>query len=123
MLGVHSAALAQATAGTFAPEGAAASAMDAAAPGNVVYGWGLTFLGAPHDSLHAEQGLKAGGATKTGQGPLAYLCSSEVQNCHGERHVLRMATWKADELADDVQGNASVEVPFPARNFAEDVPR
>jgi hypothetical protein len=34
-----------------------------------------------------------------------------------------MATWNADELTDDVQGNASVEVLFPARNFAEDVPR
>jgi hypothetical protein len=33
-----------------------------------------------------------------------------------------MATWKADELTDDVQGNGSVEL-FPARNFAEDVPR
>ena len=34
-----------------------------------------------------------------------------------------MATWKADELTDHVQGNAAVEVPLPARNFAEDVPR
>src|SRR5436309_2871086 len=34
-----------------------------------------------------------------------------------------MATWKADELTDDVQGNAAVRAPFPARNFAEDVPR
>src|SRR5205807_3782641 len=109
--------------GTFTPEGAAASAMDAAAPGDVVYGWGPTFLGAPPDNLPAEQGLKAGGGTTKGQGPLAYPCSSEVQNLHGERHVLRMATWKADELTDDVQGDASVEVLFPARNFAEDVPR
>jgi hypothetical protein len=52
--------------------------MDAAAPGNVVYGWGPTFLGAPHDNLPAEQGLKAGGGTKYGQGPLAYPCSSEA---------------------------------------------
>src|SRR5947208_819781 len=97
--------------------------MDAAAPGNVVYGWDPKFLGAPHNNLPAEQSLKAGGGTKYGQGPLAYPCSSEVLNRHGERHVLRMATWNADELTDDVQGNAAVEVPFPARNFAEDVPR
>src|SRR5207302_9333130 len=71
----------------------------------------------------AEQRLAAGGRTTQGQGPLAYPCFSEVQNLHGERHVLRMATWKADELTDDVQGDASVEAPFPARNFAEDVPR
>jgi len=61
-------------------------------------GGGPTFLGAPHDNLPAEQGLKAGGATKNGQGPLAYPCSSEAQNCHGERHVLRMATWKPTSL-------------------------
>src|SRR5947208_3991203 len=33
-----------------------------------------------------------------------------------------MATWKADELSGHVQGRV-VEAPFPARNFAEDVPR
>ena len=76
-------------------------------------------VGAPQDNLPAEQGLKAGGVSTKGQGPLAYRCSSEVLNRHRERHVLRMATWKADELTDDVQGNASVEAPFPARNFAE----
>jgi hypothetical protein len=78
---------------------------------------GSTFLGAPHDNLPAEQGLKAEGVTSNGQGPLAYPCSSEALNRHGERHDLRMATWKADKLTDDVQGNASVEAPFPARNF------
>src|SRR5436853_7940308 len=101
MLGVHSAALAQATAGTFAPKGAAASAMDAAAPVNVVYGWGPTFLGAPHDNLSAEQGLVAEGEGTNGQGPVAYPCSPELLNRHRERHVLRMATRKADELTDD----------------------
>ena len=84
---------------------------------------GSTFLGAPpHDNLPAGQGLKAGGGTTNVQGPLAYPCSSEAKNRHGERHVLRMPTWNADELTDDVQGNASVEAPFPARDFAEDVP-
>jgi hypothetical protein len=70
-----------------------------------------------------EQGLKAGGATKNGQCPLAYPCSSEVQNRHAERHVERMAPWNVDELTDDVQGNGAVGVLVPARNFAEDVPR
>ena len=95
--------------------------MDAAAPGNVVYAWGSTFLGAPHDNLPAAHGLKAGREATNGQGPLAYPCSPELLNRHAERHVLRMATWKADELTDDVQGNPSVEAPFPARNLAEDV--
>src|SRR5437868_15314338 len=54
--------------GTFTPKGAAASAMDAAAPVNVVYGWGPTFLGAPHDNLSAEQGLVAEGEGTNGQG-------------------------------------------------------
>src|SRR5439155_17559865 len=80
-------------------------------------------LGAPHDNLPTTQGLDAEGEATNGQGPVAYPCSPELLNRHGERHVLRMATWKADELTDDVQGNASVEAPFPARNFAEDVPR
>src|SRR5207248_8932766 len=71
----------------------------------------------------AEQGLKAGGATEYGQGPLAYPCSSEVLNRHAKRRVLRMATRNADELTDDVQGNAAVEVPCPTCNVAEDVPR
>jgi hypothetical protein len=35
--------------GTFTPEGAAASAMDAAAPGNVVYGWSVQ--GSPSQSF------------------------------------------------------------------------
>src|SRR5687768_1794499 len=53
-----------------------------------------TFLGAPpHDNLPAEQGLKAEGRSTNGQGPLAYPYSSEALNRHGERHVLRMATW------------------------------
>src|SRR5439155_12446449 len=108
--------------GTFTPEGAAASAMDAAAPGNVVYGWGPTFLGAPHDNLPTAQGLDAEGEATNGQGPVAYPGSPELLNRHGERHVLRMATWKADELSGHVQGRV-VEAPFPARNFAEDVPR
>src|SRR2546430_16408912 len=96
--------------------------MDAAAPGNVVYGWGPTFLGAPHDNLPTAQGLDAEGEATNGQGPVAYPCSPELLNRHGERHVLRMATWKADELSGHVQGRV-VEAPFPARNFAEDVPR
>src|SRR5205823_9007292 len=83
---------------------------------------GPTFLGAPHDNLPTAQGLDAEGEATNGQGPVAYPCSPELLNRHAERHVLRMATWKADELTDDVQGNASVEAPFPARNFAEDVP-
>src|SRR2546426_11211190 len=68
-----------------------------------------TFLGAPHDNLPAEQGLYAEGEATNGQSPVAYPCSPEPLNRHGERHVLRMATWNADELTDDVQGNASVE--------------
>src|SRR2546426_12242096 len=83
-----------------------------------------TFLGAPHDNLPAEQGLYAKGEATNGQGPVAYPCSPEVLNRHGELHVLRVAAWKADELTDDVQGNWSrFEASFPARNFAEDVPR
>ncbi len=62
-----------------------------------------TFLGAPHDNLPAEQGLDAEGEATNGQGPVAYPCSPELLNRHAERHVLRMATWKADELTDDVQ--------------------
>src|SRR5216117_3128921 len=110
--------------GTFTPEGAAASAMDAAAPGNVVYGWGPTFLGAPHDNLPTAQGLDAEGELINGQGPVAYPSSPELLNRHGELLVpVNEATRDGDELPGHVQGyRAAVEVPFPARNFAEDVP-
>src|SRR5438132_6021537 len=80
------------------------------------------FLGARHDNLPTAQGLDAEGEATNGQGPVAYPGSPELLNRHGERHVLRMATWKADELSGHVQGWV-VEAPFPARNFAEDVPR
>src|SRR5258707_610862 len=54
--------------------------MDAAAPGNVVYGWDPTFLGAPHDDLPTAQGLDAEVEATNGQGPVAYPCYPELQN-------------------------------------------
>jgi len=60
-------------------------------------------------NLPAEQGLKAGGATKTDR-VMAYPCSSEAQNCHGERHVLRMAL-ESRRACRRRSGNASVEFP------------
>ena len=65
---------------------------------------GPTFLGAPHDNLSTAQGLDADGEGTNGQRPVAYPCSSELLNRHAEGHVLRMATWKADELSGHMQG-------------------
>jgi len=80
-------------------------------------------VGAPHDNLPAEQGLKAGGVSTKGQGPLAYRCSSEVLNRHRERHVLRMATWKPTSLPTTFRVMLPSRLPSQLVTSPKDVPR
>src|SRR5437667_1931305 len=118
----HSGTLAQATAGHLHARGCCGIGHGRRSTRECRLRVGPTFLGAPHDNLPTAQGLDAKGEATNGQGPVAYPGPPELLNRHGERDVLRMATWKADELSGHVQGRV-VEAPFPARNFAEDVPR
>src|SRR6266516_1644242 len=81
-------------------------------------------LEAPHDNLPTAQGLDAEGEVINGQGPVAYPCSPELLNRHRELLVIVSdATRDGDELSGHVQGHGAVEAPFPAGNFAEDIPR
>ena len=76
-----------------------------------------------NDDLPAGQKLVAEDEPIHLQRPATHPCAPELLNPHDERHVLRMATWKGDELTDDVQAHEAVFVDEPARNVAPDVAR